>query len=64
LEQLNLSIPLHVPGMDDHLLNPRNTWADTAEYDARAQDLAKQFQANFEQYALSEEIREAGPRCS
>jgi phosphoenolpyruvate carboxykinase (ATP) len=62
METLNLDIPLHVPGMDDHLLNPRNTWSDVAEYDARALDLAKQFQTNFEQYSLSDEIRAAGPR--
>lgn len=62
LEQLNLDIPLHVPGMDDHLLNPRNTWKDVSQYDVRAKDLAQQFQANFEQYSLSEEIRNAGPR--
>lgn len=62
LEQLNLDIPLHVPGMDAHLLNPRHTWEDIGAYDARALELAKQFQSNFEQYALEDDIREAGPR--
>jgi len=36
--------------VDNALLNPRNTWADTAAYDAQAQKLVQMFAANFEQY--------------
>jgi len=62
LEIMNLDIPLHVPGMDDHLLNPRNTWSDQASYDVSAINLAKQFQSNYLQYQLGDKIKLAGPR--
>jgi len=49
-----------VPG---ELLQPRQTWADPAAYDAQARDLARLFKKNFEQYAAAcaTEVRAAGP---
>jgi phosphoenolpyruvate carboxykinase (ATP) len=44
----HLSIPTRCPGVDAALLFPRNTWADKAAYDARAQKLAKEFSVNFD----------------
>jgi phosphoenolpyruvate carboxykinase (ATP) len=41
-------VPIHVPGVDEHLLDPRGTWADAAAYDAKATELAAMFGANFE----------------
>jgi len=59
-----LHIPVHVPGVPDEVLNPRNTWSDPAAYDAKAADLAQRFTANFEKYAerAGEELRAAGPK--
>lgn len=62
VEELNLDIPLEVPGVDPVLLNPRNTWADPAAFDARSVELAKEFQANFAKYTVAEEIVKAGPK--
>lgn len=41
-------VPTDVPGVDSHILNPRNTWADPAAYDAQAARLKDMFVANFE----------------
>ncbi len=43
-------VPVAVAGVDTALLNPRETWADTAAYDAQARKLVAMFSANFEQY--------------
>jgi len=43
-------VPVSVPGIDDQLLDPRQTWADSAAYDAQAKKLVEMFSDNFAQY--------------
>ena len=43
-------VPVSVPGVDDALLDPRQTWADGAAYDAQAEKLRAMFRENFAQY--------------
>ena len=43
-------MPVSVPGVDDKLLDPRQTWADPAAYDAQAKKLVQMFSDNFAQY--------------
>lgn len=43
-------VPVSVDGVDDGLLNPRDTWADKAGYDAQAEKLVTMFSDNFEKY--------------
>jgi phosphoenolpyruvate carboxykinase (ATP) len=58
-----IAMPVSCPGVPSEILNPRNTWADKAAYDAKATTLAQQFVKNFEKYAsgVTEEILSAAP---
>ncbi len=59
-----LSIPQHVEGVPDSVLNPRDTWENAGAYDSKAKKLAKMFIDNFEQFAdeASEELLAAAPK--
>ena len=59
-----LNMPKTCLNVPDELLNPKNTWADGNLYDEKANELAKAFKLNFEQYAdyANEEILEALPK--
>ena len=43
-------VPVSVAGVDAALLDPRQTWADKAAYDAQARKLVGMFAENFDQY--------------
>jgi phosphoenolpyruvate carboxykinase (ATP) len=60
------AMPTTCPNAPTELLNPRNTWADKAAYDAQANKLANMFVKNFEQYAngVSAEILDAAPKAT
>lgn len=59
-----IKMPKSCPGVPAELLNPRNTWAETSSYDAKANQLAEAFVKNFNQYAsgTSAEILAAAPK--
>ncbi|MCS1351961.1 phosphoenolpyruvate carboxykinase (ATP) [Mechercharimyces sp. CAU 1602] len=60
-----LTIPTSCPQVPQHVLNPRNTWADKDAYDQKANELASLFQQNAEKFiGLSEGIRAAGPKLN
>jgi phosphoenolpyruvate carboxykinase (ATP) len=46
-ENFGLSVPEHVPGVEDDVLRPRDTWQDTDAYDRQAGRLAGMFAENF-----------------
>ncbi|MCT2540410.1 phosphoenolpyruvate carboxykinase [Sedimentimonas flavescens] len=54
-------VPVSVPGVDATLLNPRDTWADKAAFDAQASKLVKMFSDNFAQYVpyIDEDVKAA-----
>jgi phosphoenolpyruvate carboxykinase (ATP) len=46
-----LEIPISVPGVPSEVLDPRQSWADKAAYDATARDLVARFEKNFAAFA-------------
>lgn len=59
-----LNIPKSCDGVDPAILNPRNVWADKAEYDVTANKLASLFEENFRKYDdMPIEIVNAGPKA-
>jgi len=53
-----------LPGVDASILDPRDTYADAAEWDSKAKKLAGLFIENFKQYEDNQEgkaLAKAGP---
>ncbi len=62
---MNLEIPTTLPNVSEGILDPRNTYANAAEWEAKAKDLGARYIKNFEQYCDTEEGRRlvaAGPQ--
>ncbi|GAA0334089.1 phosphoenolpyruvate carboxykinase [Sphingomonas oligophenolica] len=57
-------VPVSVPGVDSAILDPRETWANKAEYDATAAKLVDLFVDNFAQFAgdVDEGVLQAAPK--
>ena len=54
-----------LPGVDPKILDPRDTYADAAQWDEKAKDLAARFQKNFEKFTtndLGKSLVKAGPK--
>lgn len=61
----NLEVPTALPGVDPKILDPRDTYENTADWDAKAKDLAGMFIKNFVKYTDNEEgkaLVKAGPQ--
>jgi len=61
----DLEVPTELAGVDTKILDPRDTYADASEWDAKAKDLAGRFIKNFKKYESSEAGRslvDAGPK--
>jgi Phosphoenolpyruvate carboxykinase (ATP) len=54
-------VPVSCHGVDDTLLDPRRTWADSAAYDLQAQKLVNMFADNFAQYVpyIADDVKAA-----
>jgi len=61
----NLEVPTSLPGVDPKILDPRDTYAEAAQWEEKAKDLASRFIKNFAQYTDNEEgkaLVAAGPQ--
>ena len=62
----DFEVPTELPGVDTGILDPRDTYADAAEWDAKAKDLAERFVKNFKKYETNEAgkaLVAAGPKA-
>ncbi len=59
----NLAIPVSCPGVPEEILDPRATWSNEEDYEAKARDLAQRFHKNFDTFsgAVSQPVKDAGP---
>ena len=58
-------VPTALPGVDPKILDPRDTYADPAQWEEKAKDLAGRFVKNFEKYttnAAGKALVAAGPK--
>ena len=65
IPMFNLEVPTALPGVNPAILDPRDTYADVAEWETKAQDLAGRFVKNFVKYTGNEAgkaLVEAGPK--
>ena len=61
----DFEVPTELPGVDPKILDPRDTYADAAQWDEKAKDLAARFQKNFEKFTtndLGKSLVKAGPK--
>ena len=61
----NFEVPTELPGVDPAILDPRDTYADAAEWEEKARDLASRFIKNFVKYQTNDAgkaLVEAGPQ--
>ena len=50
----NFEVPTELAGVDTGILDPRDTYADASEWEAKAKDLAERFIKNFAKYEGNE----------
>ena len=61
----DFEVPTELEGVNTGILDPRDTYADSEEWDRKAKDLASRFIKNFHKYENSEagkQLTEAGPK--
>ena len=63
-EVFGLAMPTACPDVPAELLDPKSTWKDGAAYDAKANELAEKFVANFDKFKeyANDEIMAAAPK--
>ncbi len=65
IPMFNFEVPTELPGVDPKILDPRDTYADTVQWEEKAKDLASRFIKNFAKYEGNEAgkaLVAAGPR--
>ena len=66
IPHFNFEVPTELPGVDSGILDPRDTYANVADWEEKAKDLASRFVKNFAKYEGNEAgkaLVEAGPKA-
>ena len=66
IPHFDFEVPTALPGVDPKILDPRDTYADKAEWEKKAIDLASRFVKNFAKYegnAAGKALVAAGPKA-
>ena len=66
IPMFDFEVPTELPGVDPKILDPRDTYADASEWEAKAKDLASRFVKNFKKYEGNESgkaLVAAGPKA-
>lgn len=64
LPYFRLEVPVSMEGVDNNILDPRNTYDDPAQWDSKARNLAELFITNFDKFTDTDEgkaLVAAGP---
>ncbi|TKB46671.1 phosphoenolpyruvate carboxykinase (ATP) [Thalassotalea mangrovi] len=67
LPVFNLNVPTSLPGVNDQILDPRDTYQDGSAWDEKAQNLAELFIDNFDKFTDTERGQQlvvAGPKLN
>jgi phosphoenolpyruvate carboxykinase (ATP) len=61
-----VAVPKNYGPVDAKILNPRDTWADKAAYDAQARKLVTMFRENFKKFEahVSQDVLQAAPELA
>ncbi len=65
IPMFDFEVPTSLPNVNPAILDPRDTYADPAQWEEKAKDLASRFQKNFAKYTSNEAgkaLVEAGPK--
>ncbi len=65
IPHFDFEVPTSLPGVDPHILDPRDTYADPSKWEEKAVDLASRFIDNFKKYetnAAGKALVAAGPK--
>lgn len=65
IPMFDFEVPTSLPNVHDEILDPRNTYADPAQWEEKAKDLAARFIKNFTKYTTNEAgkaLVAAGPK--
>ena len=66
IPHFDLEVPTALPGVDSGILDPRDTYADAAQWEEKAKDLAGRFVKNFVKYTgndAGKALVKAGPKA-
>jgi len=58
----DLEVPASLPGVDQTILDPRDTYKDKDEWNKKAIDLASKFINNFNKYGVNNPLKDFGPK--